>query len=147
MPRYRQVLLEEAVYAADGVGPVMDMAVIVGGTSEFWQGIFQLAVRAVTGTLPTLDVFVQMEMPNETWNDIVAFQQVSGAGSRVAVIIPSGAFTEGLATDAAMTLGGVKEIPLGPRYRVKWKIAGTAGPSFTFAVLADLYGSAPPGRE
>jgi len=134
-------LLPEAEQTVDGEGAVLDMSTLVGGTSQFLSGVFQLVVADAQGVTPTLDAFVQMEMPDKTYNDIVAFTRMTGVGKRVAVMVsqaPRGVFVEGPSREGSLTRGTTQEIPLGPRYRVKWAIGGVT-PSFTFAVKADLY--------
>ena len=116
------------------------------GNDEYHAAVFALDVSAVTGTLPTLDVWVQLMMPNDTWSDLVAFARMSGAGTRIATIIPLGPpeISEAALSNKGLSLGSVRTFPLANNMRVVWDIGGTAGQSFTFAVKADLYASPVP---
>ena len=143
MAQRRVTLLASAARTADGQGALFD----TGGADEFHAALLLLDVTAVVGTLPTLDVYVQIEFPDGSFGDIAAFSQVNVTSKRVAVIpFPTpGGFAEGLMTAQNLAPGSVRSLPLGPHYRVAWKIGGVS-PSFTFAVLADLYGSHLPGE-
>lgn len=106
-------------------------------TKPFTQAVFELDVTVVSGTTPTLNVYIQSLLPDGTnWDDVVSFTQVTAASRRVARL--SGlANVEAAANDAALTAGTVRSGPFGPLVRVKWVIAGTT-PSFTFSVASDF---------
>jgi hypothetical protein len=78
-----------------------------------------LAVTAVTGTNPTLDVVVQ-------W---------SADGTNFFAAQAADSFTQVTATGGAAKLFTAK----GPIYRVAWTVGGTATPTFTFSVDAFSY--------
>jgi len=144
MPREVTIIAPSLVRSGSNFETPVDLTGTVG--SEFHAGVFLLSVIAVTGTLPTLDVFVQIGLPDESFADFISFGPMSGVGKRVAVAsFPTGSL-EIIPVDAILAATTVLGYPLGPVYRVKWAIAGTASPSFTFSVTAHLYGShLPPG--
>jgi len=138
MSLHRITLLTSAKQTASGMENVFDMAAESGGGSQFSSGLFELVVSEAGGLLPTLDAFVQMEMPDGDYDDLVVFAQVSGVAKRFATVTPTPGHAEGPVSDKALTLSAAKGLVLGAKYRVKWTIGGTT-PTFTFAVLADLY--------
>ncbi len=130
-------LKESAAHVADGYATVFDFQ----DASTYSRALFQLIVSAVSGTLPTLDVFVQVETPDQGFTDAVAFQRVTGVDQRIAIVVAPtpDAFPNDLAIqDRSLAAGVVRHLPLGPRYRVGWKIGGVS-PSFTFKVLGSLH--------
>lgn len=139
MSLHRVTVLASAARTVSGLGSVLDLSTIIGGASQFSSALFFLNVTAVAGTLPTLDCFVQMEMPNEDYADVIAFGQILATVKRRAVTVPGNVIEEGLHTNGSLTLSSVKGIPLGPRWRAKWTIGGTLSPSFTFDITADFY--------
>lgn len=74
----------------------------------------QLEVTAVGGTTPTLDVLIEDTLDGVSWNTIGTFSQKTAAAREVINITT----------------------PFADRIRVRWTIGGTAGPSFTFSVVA-----------
>ena len=145
MGRERVTLRASAAATGSGTGPVFNaLTDIVGGTltiEDFHSALFLLDVTAVSGAAPTLNVFIQMEMPDGGWDDVVAFAQILAAGRRIAVIIPNASsFTEGISLDGGLSVSSVRGLPLRSSYRVKWTIGGV-GPSFTFSVTADFFAS------
>lgn len=140
----RFVLAESIVRSASG-----DTGLVFtgGGGDEFHTGIFLLKVTDRAGTLPSLDVYVQAGLPDDSFGDLVSFARIDEStvlpASRVAVVaFPTpGSATEGAKADGTAARGSILVLPMGPNYRVKWVIGGTATPSFTFEVIADLYGS------
>lgn len=89
-----------------------------------------LKTTAVSGTNPTLDVKVQELLPGAGYVDITGatFAQVTGAGTQTLIIHP-------VLTAAANTI--VKR-PLGRTWRLVYTIGGTATPTVTFSVDAQL---------
>jgi len=135
---HRVELLASAARTASGTGGVFDLAGTIGGGSQYSAGLFLLDVSAVSGTVPTLDCFVQTEMPDGSFSDAVAFGQLLVVTRRQAVLIPGNTLVESPVPDASLTVSSVKGVPLGGKWRVKWTIGGVT-PSFTFKVLADFY--------
>jgi hypothetical protein len=120
---------------------------VLHGLDEFHDAVFVLDVTDVTGTTPTLDVFVQLEIAPGVWTDLGAFAQMTGVGQRIMVVSLPGTFAEGVRTDGSLARATTRVIPLGAMYRARWDIAGVASPSFTFSVASDFYGSSRVIRE
>lgn len=74
----------------------------------------QLEVTATSGTGETLDVTLEDTLDGTNWNTIGSFTQAAGATREVINITA----------------------PFADRVRVKWVIAGTDTPTFTFSVKA-----------
>jgi hypothetical protein len=72
-----------------------------------------LAITAVAGTTPTLDVKLQESVDGTNWNDVGAFPQKTGSGTH------------------GRTFGPLTP---GSQCRWVWTIGGSAGPSFTFSI-------------
>jgi len=144
----RFTLLESAARSISGDSGLVFTG---GGGDEFHVGTFLLKVTARSGTLPTLDVYVQVQLPDDSFADLIAFARIDESASLPVSRVAVGAFptpgsgTEGPKADGTSAKGSILALPLGPFYRVKWVIAGTASPSFTFEVVTDLYGSHLPG--
>lgn len=97
-----------------GAGTV-GAAISSTSTGQFQSVTFGLAVTAVSGTLPTLDVVVQESYDNgATWDDVYHFPRVTAALSPALQSPPL--------------------VLRGTHYRVNRTVGGTA-PSFTNAVL------------
>lgn len=111
-------------------------------------GVFRLDVTAAaTDVGDTLDVYLQSTLDPATvaegdavWDDFIHFTQVLGNGGAkrfLANWLQRGAAETELhaPSDAALS-AGVKQGPVGKRWRVKWAItdAGTDDASFTFGV-------------
>lgn len=137
MSRRAAAIQSSTVQTADGTGTIYDM----NGREEPSAAVFLLDVTASSGVLPTLNVYIQTEIPDYTFGDIAAFAQVTGITRRLTIVVPSGpgVLDEFAVTDTTLTAGTVRYIPLGTRYRVRWKIGGV-GASFTFSVSASMHG-------
>lgn len=100
------------------------------------QMTIQVTTSAVSGTSPTLDVYVQKLLPDgSTWQDIAAFTQFTGNATRVMHLV-SGGNLEEAASEAALTAGTTNSVPFGRWWRLKFKIGGT-NPSFTIAAALE----------
>ncbi len=96
-----------------------------------------LDVTVVTGTNPTLNLYVQNLLPDATSaDDLVSFTQKTSTGSERVYFVEAGNVI-GNKADATTTAGTVIGGLLGDQIRLKWVIGGTSTPTFTFAV----YGS------
>ncbi len=104
---------------------------------EWDNAVVELAVTTVTGTSPTLDLYVQETLDGTNFIDVAHFTQVTG----VLAIPHRVALSKGVTTDAvkegvgdATATAGQLGFPLVTNHiRIKWVVAGTT-PSFTFAV-------------
>lgn len=104
----------------------------------------ELAVTAAaTAVGDTLDVYLQTTLDiGTTWVDIGHFTQVLGNGGakrhflKVLATAAEAAFEAG----TSLAAGSVRHI-MGKRFRIRWVVASSSAPSFTFAVnLAPLGG-------
>ena len=100
-----------------------------------------------TGGTPTLDVYLQTQLPNGDWQDLAHFAQVGGSTSKQILAWEgprngSGTQGEGAALtidhhhaleDAGLTASTVRLLPIGDSLRVKWVFAagGSTG-DYTF---------------
>lgn len=151
-------LLQSTTATTNGIGP--DINLLQG-----WQAaIVTVNVSAVSGTSPTLNVFVQSKLGQAAgtdtsggfltgtaiYDDTLAFTQLTTTGNQIARPIgssivagtsgTSGSLAVGvdyLQKDAALTAGNYRLGAIGGLWRVKYTIAGTS-PSFTFSVVAQL---------
>lgn len=109
----------------------------LGGHFQF--ATFLIDVTAVTGTTPTLNVYIQNRLPDGvTADDIVSFtQRTSAAKERCYYEVGTGN-TIGAATDGTLAAASTKTgALLGDWIRVKWVVAGT-NPHFTFSLSASF---------
>lgn len=94
------------------------------GTDRVSQLIIEATIGTVTGTSPTLNLYLQTKMPDETWRDIAAFAQFTVAGSQILGMV-SGGNSLYAGTDGGLAAGTVKSMPLGAICRLKGVVAGT----------------------
>ena len=114
----------------------------VRGLAPYTSAYFMLDVSAAaTEAGDKLAVFIQREMPNGDWLDIVSFAEVLGNGGAKklrADVYPgaTGGETSGTINDGALTAGSVADLAWGDALRVKWTVtdASTDNASFTFSV-------------
>lgn len=107
------------------------------------SGVFMLLVSAVTGTSPTLDVWLQHSVDGgTTWDDFGHFTQSTAAATRVAHVsfhstagVLAGFGLERAAQAKASTAGVFRDGAIGGLVRAAYTIAGTS-PSFTVALTA-----------
>lgn len=85
----------------------------------------------ISGTSPTLDVYLQDSVDGTVWDDRVHFAQLTGVSSGAFVAsVGTGSITLGATTDATLAAGTVKDgIPIAPFIRAKFVVGGTT-PSF-----------------
>ena len=130
---------------ANGTSTAVDN---IGWVKSF---IGRLGVSAVpSGGSPTLDVYLQTQLPDDSWQDIAHFAQVAGVISSENVAWGpiqgnvNGTQAEGAAVtvdnyfqrqDASLAASTVRLMPLGDSMRVKWVFAagGSTG-DYTFSV-------------
>ena len=114
----------------------------VKGLAPYTSAYFMLDVTAAaTEVGDKLAVFVQREMPNGDWMDIISFTEVLGNGGAKkyrADVYPgaTGGETSGTINDGALTAGSVADLAWGDALRFKWTVtdASTDNASFTFSV-------------
>lgn len=121
--------------------------VIPGSFENILAGSFLLVVSAAaTEAADTLDVYVQSSADDgATWDDFIHFTQVLGNGGAKkfkafwnALMAPEAELAA--PADASMA-AGVKQGPVGDKWRVKWVVGGDVpvlNASFTFALNASL---------
>lgn len=152
------VLLGITTVTTSGTGPDTNMIMA-------WQaGTLALSVLTVSGTLPTIDVYIQKKIgqcaatdvnpgpPTGTaiYDDLLHFTQLTTSSStRLSNVVtgPIGVSTVATPTitapadyaqsDAALAAGTLRLGPLSGIWRVKYVITGTT-PSIAFSVVAQL---------
>jgi hypothetical protein len=91
-----------------------------------------LNVTSVSGTSPSLKVYLQDSADNATWNDRIAFTTVTAVGSQIAAIAPGSINPVAPATNS-LASGTVLNGNLAPFLRLSYVVAGTS-PSFSLNV-------------
>jgi hypothetical protein len=134
-----QTLLATTTQTTSGAqSPVLNLSSLMGGEPDAAQ--FQLNVQTVSGTTPTLDVFLQW-FDGTLWWDILHFTQVTTTGKQAALwtrrTADGTAGTDIIATgDAVLAAGKVINAPItSSQFRAKWTI-GVTSPSFAFSIQA-----------
>jgi hypothetical protein len=98
-----------------------------------------LNVTAVSGTSPSLRVWVQQELPSGEWDDLAAFRVITAVQKTMLMVRATAPVEQHDPLDGELLPGSVQYGPInGSGLRVKWVISGT-NPSFTFAVKVDLW--------
>lgn len=145
----RRVVLFPQTQTAVGPGTVADTNPMP--VEDYTGAIWILNVTAQAGTTPTLDVYIQQEIPiagasdkwgvvptgTSVWDDVAHFTQVTTAtGVFLAYAVNSGNAANAQ-KDVALAAATVRSGPLGSNWRVKYVTAGTT-PQYTFSVTAIL---------
>lgn len=154
-PACEVTLLSSRTITANGTSS--GVCIIPG---DYWGALLYLTVGTVTGTSPTLDLYIQQgwtalvagdtvdglmitspAIPS-VFDDFAHWTQITGTGNQTCRILaeigtsaansPTAAFT--VAQDAALGAGIVKAGPLGQAWRVKYVVGGTS-PSFAAVSL------------
>lgn len=141
VPSRNYVLIQTQTITASGTSP------IIVPPADFSSCIIALVSGAVTGTSPTLNVYIQeaFRVPAATdvadistaagaanytvFDDAASFAQITTAGTQI-LRWTGGGNAMNAVGDAALTAGTVRNGPLGQAWRIKWVVAGTS-PSFT----------------
>lgn len=121
-------LVESAAFTATGASdPVENLAPRTMGT-------VYVNVSAVSGTTPTLDLYLQGSYDGgQNWVDLASSPQVTATGGVILALSSQGAASAPFAaTDGTMAASTAKTVTFPDRVRLKYKIAGTT-PSFTFS--------------
>lgn len=112
----------------------------IPGMEKYTSALFFLSVGTVTGTSPTLDVYIQTLLPdNTTWQDIAHFTQITSSTATRIIHFVTGASSEAAVETEALTAGTIKAIGLGCFIRVRCVVGGST-PSFgTTVVYANFF--------
>ncbi len=111
----------------------------IPGADSFTSADFFFKVTAASGTSPTLDVYIQKLLPdNSTWQDIVHFAQATSTTNALCSFVSNASSAPAASQTASLTAGTQKATLLGKQIRVSYVIGGT-NPSFTFSVWGDFY--------
>lgn len=112
----------------------------IPGIEKYTSALFQLEVGTVSGSTPTLNVYIQTLLPDATtWNDIVSFTQVTSSTSHQLAHFVTGASTLAAVQTEALAAGSIRAMGLGCFIRVRCVVAGTT-PSFgTTVVYANFF--------
>jgi hypothetical protein len=117
-------------FAAQGAGTLTQ---IFEGTQELNGLVLLSDITGVSGT-PTLDIYIQKQLPDGTYTDMAHLTQQTTATKRYADIALCGSFgAEALVQDGALAAGTINARIFGPTVQVKAVIAGTT-PTFTGTV-------------
>jgi hypothetical protein len=139
------VLLGLATITTSGTG------VDINVPQDYAGAIITLDVLTVSGTTPTLNVFVQNKMTlpaaadtagimptgSGYYDDLLAFGTATTSTTRFVARLVSGGNTVSAAHNGTLTAASVATGPLGGMWNVKYTAGGT-NPSFAFQVVAQL---------
>lgn len=112
----------------------------LNGVDSYSMADIYLTVGTVTGTSPTLNVYLQKLSPdNTTWQDIASCTQITSSTQKQSFTPISSSQVPFAPTDASLTQTTMKLAAMGGIWRVKYVIGGT-NPSFaSFAVWGNFY--------
>lgn len=106
-----------------------DTTAAMTGISILSQATLMLKVQSVSGTSPTLNCYVQKQLPDGvTYQDIASFTQVTTTATRVMHMVTGGNKEEAQAINT-LAAGTVNAVPFGSIWRLSFVVAGTS-PSF-----------------
>lgn len=92
------------------------------------------------GGAPTLNLYLQKELPGGTYTDIASFTQITGVATRYCDIIHRATIAaEAAVQDAALTAGTVNALIFGKSLRLKAVIGGSSTPTVTGTVKITFY--------
>lgn len=107
----------------------------IPGMERYTSALFMLSGGTVTGSTPTLDVYIQTLMPDgATWCDILAFTQKTASTFTEKAWFVMGASEVAAITTSTLTQTTAAKIGLGNHIRVNCKLTGTT-PSFADVVV------------
>lgn len=123
----------------DGAGAVVAAGKITAVDSYTMADVF-LTVGTVSGTTPTLNMYLQKLSPDgATWQDIASCTQVTSSTQKQSFTPISASQVPFAPTDATLTQTTMKLAAMGSTWRLKWVIGGTS-PSFgAVAVWGNFY--------
>lgn len=100
------------------------------GMEKYTSALFHATVGTVTGTSPTLDIYIQTLLPDNTvWQDIAHFTQITSSSAARVLHFVVGASSEAAVQTEALAAATIKAIGLGCFIRVRCVVGGT-NPSF-----------------
>lgn len=100
-----------------------------------------ICTAAATAVGDTLDVFIQALIAGTpgagTWADVVHFTQILGNGGAKTFVahINAGQAEAMFDNSAALAAGSIRNI-IGDYWRIRYVVASSSAPSFTFSVVA-----------
>lgn len=98
---------------------------------------FLLTATGVTGTNPTLDVYIQDSNDNSTWNDRIHFQQMTATTNLTQIAaIASGQIAVSVPVTASIAAGTIVGGNLAPFLRAQFVVGGT-NPSFPISLTVN----------
>lgn len=104
---------------------------------DFSSLVFALSLSAVSGTTPTLDLYVQVLGPDGNWYDLVHFAQQTAATTAnnqiFATVSVGGSTYNGIVGSKTISASSVGAPLIGNTLRLAYTIGGTT-PSFTGTV-------------
>jgi len=138
------VLLNSTLTTSTNSG---DMVMPQGYTSA----IVTVNVNTVSGTSPTLDVYIQNKLPQAAstdvaggaptgtaiYDDLMHAAQITTSSTIQVVRIVGGGNVMHAQQDAALAAGSIASGPIGGTWRVKTVLAGTS-PSFATSVVVEF---------
>lgn len=106
------------------------------GAGRWGAATIFLSCTAMSAT--ALHVWLQRKLPDDSaWQDIVAFDKLTAAGSRTADMVSSGN-TQYVPADGSLTEGTILTTLFGNEWAIAYSLEG--GGTATFAVFADFFG-------
>jgi hypothetical protein len=149
MPRYEEKVLQASTTLAAAATTNLT---VTSGLNFVRQGYCLLKVTAITGTTPTLDIFLQGSPDTgATYCDYARFAQVTSTASTQKQLLSLTPFSivgpgagpaaaaANTCLDGTMTPAGSFQAGFGDRLRVKAIVAGTT-PSVTFTITCQMTG-------
>lgn len=139
-------LVPQRTIAAAGTSTI---TLLPGWDAGYASVILILNVTAQSGTTPTLDLYVQQELPvpaagdklgdvptgTSLWDDFVHFTQVTTSTGAFVAYVTQGGNAVTAQKDAALTVASARSGPIGTSWRVKEVVGGTT-PSYTYTLSA-----------
>jgi hypothetical protein len=132
-----QISANNTLYTSDaalGAGTVTSSAILIGDAYV----AADLVVKATISGTTTLNVYIQKQLADGSWSDVVSFTQITATGGRTATVYPVNATADAAIQDAALTAGSIRATLIGKMIRVKGVVAG-ASPNCQFTVYGDFF--------
>lgn len=129
------------VWPGSSTGTAVLYVTANGTTPEYYefasydQAIFQVEVSAVTGTAPTLDLYIdELNQSTRNWVQIDKFKQIVAVTGTTPVrrVLNAPAIPPSYPTSGDGIAGDGTVGPFGETLRLRWVVGGTGSPRFTF---------------